>query len=256
MREGPSPSDFRRGMIRRRLKKVKKVLLVMSGKGGVGKSVVSASIAALLARSGMKVGLLDADIYGPSSALLLSVSRFPLERESGLKPPAGKGVKVMSVDLFAAGKPIPLTGRGASQALAEMMALTDWGALDLLVVDMPPSTGDVMMFLTSLDKKEVAALVVATPDRLSTNVAGRTMQLLRSAGVPVVGVLGNMARKGSTDGEVRGMAAKFRAPLIGFLPYDGSVSKAVEDGSIEGLLGSKFGRALSQATSRLGVSTG
>lgn len=121
-----SDSDFRQGMIRRRLSRVRQVLLVLSGKGGVGKSVVSATLAALLAKSGFDVGLLDADIYGPSSALLFSTDTLPEEGKGGLTPPITRGVKIMSVDLFASGRPLPLTGYGARQVLIELLALTDW----------------------------------------------------------------------------------------------------------------------------------
>ena len=125
----------------------------------------------------------------------------------------------MSIDLFAPGKPIPLTGSGAARALAEMLALTDWGTLDILVVDMPPATGDIMLFLTSLDRKKLAALVVTMPDKLSRAVARRVLTLLQSEGVPIVGVLGNMARKVSRRGIER-LAEDFGVPLMGLLPFE------------------------------------
>ena len=198
MSEGSSGLDFRKGMIRKRLENVKRVLLVLSGKGGVGKSVVSATLAAMLAESGLKVGLLDADLYGPSSALLFNARGFPAEGESGLIPPVAGGVKLMSVDLFASGRPIPLTGSAAEQVVLELLALTDWGRLDYLIVDMPPATGDIMMTLTSLGKKGLAAVVVTMPDRLSTTVAHRVLELLQSGDIPTVGVLGNMMRPRSS----------------------------------------------------------
>jgi len=246
MPESESGLDFRRGMIDRRLARTRRVLLVMSGKGGVGKSVVSAALAGIAAASGLKAGLMDADIYGPSSALLFGAKGLPAEGESGLVPPVLGGVKVMSVDLFASGRPIPLAGSGANEILLELLALTDWGNLDCLVVDMPPATGDIMLTLTSLRKDDVRAVVVTMPDRLSTSVAHRVLELLKSGGVTTVGVLGNMVR-GSAKGKGTGprkLAEEFGVPLLGQLPYDPSVSRAVEKGNIESLLQTKFARVL------------
>jgi ATP-binding protein involved in chromosome partitioning len=238
-------------MIDRRLARTKRVLLVMSGKGGVGKSVVSAALAGIAAASGLRAGLMDADIYGPSSALLFGAKGFPAEGESGLVPPILDGVKVMSVDLFASGRPIPLAGSGASEILLELLALTDWGDLDCLVVDMPPATGDIMLTLTSLRKEDVYAVVVTMPDRLSTSVAHRVLELLRGDGMTTVGVLGNMVRGSAKDrGRApRKLAEEFGVPLLGLLPYDPSVSKAVERGSTEALLRTKFAHSLRRSMS-------
>jgi len=251
MPESESGLDFRRGMIDRRLAHTKRVLLVMSGKGGVGKSVVSAALAGIAAASGLRAGLMDADIYGPSSALLFGAKGLPVEGESGLVPPILGGVKVMSVDLFASGRPIPLAGSGANEILLELLALTDWGNLDCLVVDMPPATGDIMLTLTSLRKDDVEAVVVTMPDRLSTSVAHRVLELLKGGGVTTVGVLGNMVRGPAKDKETgpRKLAEEFRVPLLGLLPYDPSVSNAVEKGNIEALLRTKFSRRLQRSMS-------
>ena len=233
-------------MIRSRLRKVGSVVLVLSGKGGVGKSVVSAALAGIVAGSGLKAGLMDADIYGPSSALLFGAKGFPVEGESGLVPPTLGGVKVMSVDLFASGRPIPLAGSGANEILIELLALTDWGDLDCLVVDMPPATGDIMLTLTSLRKDDVGAVVVTMPDRLSISVAHRVLELLKGGGVTTVGVLGNMVRGSpkEKDSRPRALADEFGVPLLGLLPYDPSVSRAVEKGNIEALLQTEFARGL------------
>ena len=238
--------DFRRGMIDRRLAHTGRVLLVMSGKGGVGKSVVSAALAGIVASSGLRAGLMDADIYGPSSALLFGARGLPAEGESGLVPPVLNGVKVMSVDLFASGRPIPLAGSGANEVLLELLALTDWGNLDCLVVDMPPATGDIMLTLTSLRKGDVEALVVTMPDRLSTSVAHRVLELLKGGDVTTVGVLGNMVRGSSKDNETSPgrLAEEFGVPFLGLLPFDPLVSDAVEKGNVEALLRTKFARSL------------
>ncbi len=249
----PDQLDFRLGMIGRRLKRVDRVLLVLSGKGGVGKSVVSAALAGQLAESGMKVGLLDADIYGPSSALLFSASALPKEGRGGLVPPKIGGVKIMSVDLFAAGRPVPLTGAGARQVLLELLALTDWGRLDCLVVDMPPATGDIMQTLTSLGKTETAALVVTLSDRLSTTVSHRALELLRTGHVATVGVLENMQGRhpDSKASNPRKLAKEFGVPFLGALPYDQGVTRAVEAGDIRVLLSTGFAARLRRLSGKL-----
>jgi len=253
MTETDSSIDFRLGMIAKRLKNVKRLLLVLSGKGGVGKSVVSATLAAQLAASGHKVGLMDADIYGPSSALLFGTKSLPQERQGGLVPPVSKGVKIMSVDLFASGKPIPITGYGARQVVLELLALTDWGKLDFLIVDMPPATGDIMLTLTSLGKKDMTALVVTMPDRLSTTVAHRVLELLHSGRIPCAGVLENMRRDRDRPGKAAGetpkeLAREFDVPFLGFLHYDPRVARAIGRNDVAGLLSTKFASELRRST--------
>lgn len=251
MSDGESALDFRQGMIRRRLKHVKRLLLVLSGKGGVGKSVISATLAALLADSGYKVGLMDADLYGPSSALLFDVHDHPTEGQRGLVPPASRGVKIMSVDLFAEGRPVPLTGQGATQVLLELFALTEWGELDYLIVDMPPATGDVMLTLTSLGARQTSAIVVTMPDRLSTTVAHRVLDLLQSGRVPIAGVLGNMVGRSSSSAIAkegpRKLAEEFHVPLVGLLHRDPGVAKAVDMGDIRGLAATEFANELRES---------
>jgi ATP-binding protein involved in chromosome partitioning len=159
------------------------------------------------------------------------------------------------VDFFAPGKPVPLTGRGARQTILEMLALTDWRSLDYLIVDMPPATSDIMMTLTSLAKRELSAIIVTMPDKLSLTVAHRVMQLLRSGQIPVTGVLGNMHRPAHQGGLLdedgpRRLAEEFNTTFLGKIPYDAKVQKAVEDSDIGGLLRTAFGRALNRSVKR------
>jgi len=247
-------ADFRKGMIEKRLRRVRSIILILSGKGGVGKSVISAALAEILAQAGLKVGLLDADVYGPSSALIFGVHDFPKEKANGLVPPSRSGVKLMSVDLFASGRPVPITGLATVQVLTEVLALTDWGELDYLLVDMPPSTGDIMMFLTSLEKRKTSALVVSMPDRLSTGVASRVLTLLRSERFRVIGILGNMVRKAPSLSEgassLETLASASRAPLLGVLPFDEGAAAAVERGDIDGLVRTRFSAQLRRSVKR------
>lgn len=239
-------------MIRRHLKSVGKVVMVLSGKGGVGKSVVSATLAAQLARAGKRVGLIDADVYGPSAALLFNSTSLPEEKEEGLTPPMVRGVKLMSVDLFASGRPIPLTGHGASQVILELLALTDWGELDFLIVDMPPATGDIMLTLTSVGREQLEAVVVTMPDMLSTSVAHRVLELLHSGGIPTMGVLENMSRpsQGHTaEGErgARALAREFGVKFLGAIPFDSRITAAVDKQDIGALLATDFAKELGRS---------
>jgi len=224
---------------------------VLSGKGGVGKSVISAALAAQLAAAGKRVGLIDADVYGPSAALLYNSSSLPEEREGGLTPPVVRGVKLMSVDLFASGRPVPLTGHGASQVILELLALTDWGELDFLIVDMPPATGDIMLTLTSIGKRGLEAIVVTMPDVLSTSVAHRVLELLDSGRIPTMGVLENMSRpsrrRGSGGRGPRALAREFGLKFLGALPYDARVAEAVDRQDIGALLATDFAKELGRS---------
>jgi len=246
--EGPI-DDFRIRMVREKLKRVRRMLVVLSGKGGVGKSVIAATIAAQAAHSGKKVGIMDADVYGPTSASILGGRRRPKEGHDGLIPPEGNHVKVMSVDLFAPGKPIPISGAGASEIILEMMALTDWGDLDLLVIDMPPATGDIMMTMTMLGGRRARALVVTTPERLSLSVARRTLELLKASRTPVVGIVGNMYRLSAAKDQngPMSLARQFHVPFLGALLFDEDLIKAVEKRNARRLLETRFARDLAQA---------
>ncbi|MEP7222421.1 MAG: Mrp/NBP35 family ATP-binding protein [Novosphingobium sp.] len=175
-------------------KRVRKILAVGSGKGGVGKSTLSANLALALARLGRKVGLVDADIYGPSQPRLMGTEgRKPAARDSKMIPlqsPHGIGVLSMG-NLIDPDKAIAWRGPMASNALGQLIE-ADWGDVELLVVDLPPGTGDVQ--LTMLQRhKPVGAVIVSTPQDLALIDAARAMHLFEQAGVPIVGIVENMA---------------------------------------------------------------
>lgn len=240
--------DFRDYMIERRFERVGRAILVASGKGGVGKSTIAAAMAALMARAGMSVGLLDADVHGPSSALIFKVREMPREAERGLLPPISNGVKVMSIDLFAAGRPIPVAGRAARELLKEVLALTDWGELDYLIVDMPPGTGDVMMALAKV--RRGSSIVVTAPSALSASVVRRVVELLMRARVPIIGILENFSYMAGSDerplgrGGGRALASEFGIKFLGELPMDPKVPEAVDSGDVQALLRTEFAGAL------------
>ncbi len=170
------------------------ILAVGSGKGGVGKSTLSANLAVALARLGRKVGLVDADIYGPSQPRLMgNEGKRPEAHDSRMFPvPSPWGVSVLSMGhLIEPGKAIAWRGPMVSGALSQLVE-AHWGDTEILIVDLPPGTGDVQ--LTMIQKhKPVGAVIVSTPQDLALIDATRAIQLFESAGVPVVGVVENMA---------------------------------------------------------------
>lgn len=178
------------------LANVKNVIAVASGKGGVGKSTTAANLALALAREGAKVGILDADIYGPSQGIMFGIAegtRPKIKDQKWFVPIEAHGVEVMSM-AFLTDDNTPMVWRGpmVSGALIQLVTQTAWGDLDYLVVDMPPGTGDIQ--LTLAQKVPVAgAVIVTTPQDLALLDAKKGVEMFRKVNIPVLGVVENMA---------------------------------------------------------------
>jgi ATP-binding protein involved in chromosome partitioning len=175
-------------------KVTRRIVAVGSGKGGVGKSTLTANLAVALARMGRKVGVVDADIYGPSQPMLLDAeNQRPQAREQTLLPVESEfGVKLLSMgQLVEPGRAIAWRGPMVGSALGQLME-ADWGDAEILLVDLPPGTGDVQ--LTMLQKfRPAGAVIVTTPQDLALIDATRALNLFKQAGVPIVGLVENMA---------------------------------------------------------------
>ena len=188
----PDVSDVRVAMMADKVER--RIIAVASGKGGVGKSTVAANLAVALARQGRKVGLVDADIYGPSQARLLGTEgQRPVAHDSKLVPVSSPwGVPVLSMaHLSETGQAMAWRGPMASGALTQLLE-GHWEGAEILVVDMPPGTGDIQ--LTMIQKfKPAGALIVSTPQDLALMDATRAVELFAKGGVPVIGVVENMA---------------------------------------------------------------
>lgn len=172
---------------------VRSIIAVASGKGGVGKSTTSVNLALALKANGMKVGILDADIYGPSMPRLLGVSDRPTAKGRVLTPLDGFGVKVMSMG-FLVEEETPMIWRGPMviSALTQMLREVDWGELDVLVVDMPPGTGDAQ--LTMAQQVPLAgAIIVSTPQDIALIDARKGLNMFRKVNVPILGIIENMS---------------------------------------------------------------
>lgn len=210
---------------------VKAILAVGSGKGGVGKSTVSSNLAVALARAGKKVGLLDADIHGPSQPRMFGLTQRPASPDGKtIIPLKAHGVTVMSIgSMLAEDKAVIWRGPMLMGALQQMLMQVEWGDLDVLVVDLPPGTGDVQLSLCQ--KSEVAgAIVVSTPQDVALIDARKALDAFRSLKVPVLGLIENMAvfvcpQCGHEahifgHGGVAQEAERIGVPLLAQLPID------------------------------------
>jgi ATP-binding protein involved in chromosome partitioning len=226
----------------RPLPSVSNVIAVASGKGGVGKSTVAANLALALAAQGARVGLLDADVYGPSLPRMMGLQGQRPTTTDGrtLDPPRGHGLPVMSIGfLVDADQPMAWRGPMATQALAQMLADTRWGDLDYLVVDMPPGTGDIQLTLTQRVPVS-GAVIVTTPQEIALLDARKGLQMFRKVGVPVLGIVENMGRHRcpacghESDifdaGGGAALAERYGTRLLGELPLDAAIRERADSG--------------------------
>jgi len=218
------------------------IIAVASGKGGVGKSTVSANLAVALAAMGLKVGLLDADIYGPSQPRMMGTNARPKAvGERGMAPVERHGVKLMSMGLMMReDEAVVWRGPMLMGALQQMLNQTEWGALDVLVIDLPPGTGDVQLTLSQ--KTAVAgAVVVSTPQDIALLDARKAMDMFRKTNVPLIGIIENMSTHTCSQcgheehifghGGARDEAKKLGVPLLGEVPLDIDIRLASDTGT-------------------------
>ena len=232
------PQDGRsRGVVRL---PIRNAIAVGSGKGGVGKSTVAVNLAVALAQSGARVGLIDADIYGPNVPTMLGVDRLPPMREANkIEPAEAYGVKVISIGFMV--KPDqPLIWRGPMlhSAIRQFLNDVNWGELDYLVVDLPPGTGDAPLSLTQTLPLS-GAVIVTTPQQVSLDDARRALRMFRQLNVPVLGVVENMSYLELPDGtrvDVFGsgggekLAREQQVELLGAIPMDPAVREGGDQG--------------------------
>ncbi|MDG6928545.1 MAG: P-loop NTPase [Nitrososphaerota archaeon] len=190
--------------------KIGSVVLVGSGKGGVGKSALSVALARCLAASGARAGLLDADVHGSAMASLPGLKAAPKAGKEGVAPADWKGIAVMSAGMFADGGPVPVTGEDRRSLVTSLFASTDWGEVDFLVVDMPAGTGDEAMSLFRTFGGKARLLLVSQPSELSLAATARLAQLAKAEGVECAGAVLNMASKKGPFGKESAASAEKR----------------------------------------------
>ncbi len=236
---------IRRHAVQRNLRPlpgVRNLIAVASGKGGVGKSTVAANIALALAGEGASVGVLDADIYGPSQVQMLGLGGKVPESKDGktMIPLRAHGLQVMSMGaLVEADQPMVWRGPMVTSALNQLATQTDWDDLDYLIVDMPPGTGDIQLTLAQ-QIPVTGSVIVTTPQTIATLDARKGLQMFRKVSIPVFGVIENMATHicsscgheeaifGSGGGD--GIVTDFGVPLLARLPLDAGIREQTDSG--------------------------
>lgn len=237
--------DPRESIIHKRLGRVKCIIAVSSGKGGVGKSLFASTLALTLARRKLKVGLFDADFTSPSTHLILGVKNTKLKEEKGIIPANVHGLKYVSIVAYSKDKALPLRGADFSNALIELFAAIIWGDLDCLIIDMPPGISDATLEVIRL-VKGIRFLIVTTPSPLAFETVKKLLGLLTELKVPVIGVVENMKIKENNFVPQSIADAGFR--FLGELPFDPSVEDSL--GNVDMLLKTDFAEKLAEIASK------
>lgn len=218
---------------------VKNAVAVASGKGGVGKSTVAVNLAVSLAQSGARVGLLDADIYGPNVPTMMGVDQLPPMKSQKITPAETYGVKMMSIGfLVPPGKALIWRGPMLHSAIRQFLSDVEWGELDYLIIDLPPGTGDAQLSLAQSIPLS-GGVIVTLPQAVSLEDASRGMQMFRELNVPILGVVENMSYLEMPDGsrvDVFGqgggeeLAKQAEVPFLGAIPLDPAVRVGGDQG--------------------------
>jgi ATP-binding protein involved in chromosome partitioning len=218
---------------------VKNMVAVASGKGGVGKSTVAVNIAVALAQCGARVGLLDADIYGPNVPTMMGVKKLPNPENGKLIPAEAYGVRMMSIGfLVKPGQPLIWRGPMLHSAIRQFLGDVQWGELDYLIIDLPPGTGDAQLSLAQSVPLS-GGIIVTLPQEVSLEDASRGLAMFQQLNVPILGVVENMSYLelpdgthmdifGTGGGEKLALAAD--VPFIGKIPMDAEVRVGGDNG--------------------------
>ncbi len=232
--------DPRIEVIDKRLQGIDTLIPVASGKGGVGKSLIASTMALIASERGEDVGLLDLDLHGPSSHIILGTEDldFP-EEDKGVVPPEVAGMKFMSTVYYSQDGPSPLRGSDISDSIKELLSITRWGNIDYLFVDMPPGVGNEVLDTINLVKNP-QFMVVTTPSDVALRTVEKLVLMLKELNVPIGGVIENMRNENSPDikSEVQDMGTDH----LGTVWFDNKIEEAI--GAPEKVLKSDFSEDL------------
>lgn len=248
MPSGDDRIDPRGFVVEERLAGVSRVLAVAGSKGGIGKSVVASTLALSLADRGVRVGLFDLDFTSPTDHIVLGAERSFPEEPFGIDPHLVHGISMMSVAFFARDAAIPLRGAEATSALLELLAITRWGELDLLVLDMPPGLGDTSLDVIGLLPR-LEFLLVGNSSRVVIASVRKALELFTDLAVPMVGLLENQRR--DDVAAVEELADEVGVPFLGAIPFDPGLERAL--GEVDRLRATPFYRDLTDTLSALGL---
>ena len=222
--------------IAEKMKKIKHKLMVLSGKGGVGKTTVAVNLATTLALRGFKVGLLDADIHGPNVPKMLGVQNAKLEvNEKQMIVPVEPipNLKVISIQMALPQDDLPVVWRGPlkHKAIQQLLDEVDWGELDYLIIDMPPGTGDESLSVAQLIPDMDGVLIVVTPQEVAILDATKAINFARQMNKKVVGIIENMSGEIFGTGGGKKVADKYNVPFLGSIPMDANIVKCGDSGT-------------------------
>jgi ATP-binding protein involved in chromosome partitioning len=218
--------DPRLSIIDDRLKSIKRIIAVSSGKGGVGKSMIATTFALALAKKGLKIGLFDLDFTSPSTHLILGIKNILPKEEKGIIPPIINNLSYMSLVYYSGELATPLRGEDTSNALIELLSVTKWDNLDILVIDMPPGIGDAVLDLIKLVKK-IEFLIITTSSELAFHTVKKQLILLKELKVKTIGVLENM--KINKMKTIKTETEKLGINFLGEIPYDKTLEESIGD---------------------------
>jgi len=244
-----TPPPFAK-QVEENLKDVRYKIAVISGKGGVGKSFVSAALALALAKLGYNVGLLDLDFHGPSIPKITGIRGMrPYAVEGKIEPiPLAENLKVLSLELMLDDLDKPIVWRGPlkAKAVTELLYLTNWGKLDYLVFDLPPGTGDEPLSVAQLVPEPRGAIIVTTPSSLAGTVVKKAVEFCIQLDLPIKGIVENMSyfkcpvcgtiHKVFGEGATEEVAGKYNIDIIARIPIHPDLSRALDEGTLPSLV--------------------
>jgi ATP-binding protein involved in chromosome partitioning len=243
--------------IRKKLNQIDDVILIGSGKGGVGKSMIASAIAITLSKQGHGTGLLDIDVHGASIPNYLDLKPPLRSSEKGLEPKKLGRLKTMSIVFFSGNRPVPIRGVEKEDLISQLMALTNWGKLDFLIVDLPPGMGDEVLSAFSLFQTKSRLLLVTTPSKHASSIVSMMSKLAERERVPIAGVVLNMSHMQEGSRRIYPLGRVDRiwlehavgSRIIAEIPLDPRINQ----GRFQAILEKKseFSRAIRDLTGRL-----